>query len=302
MRLGLKQIFLSAAIASVSALEAHAQVEVTEAAGSAPRESHVDQRGDVATSQNEIETDVEGEYVLPPYSVNYFGVLFGPSVESPSSSQPTPQGNIDPELPLAVLNFLGLTYNMTDRYAITGTAYWAWRPVRGQILEMRDPFVRLSDSQLVVTDNFNLYADARVHFPITDTSRDSDMLTGLQSFLVATYMPPGSRFTLQSYLSARYNVFGSQGIGNDVELYAGPNVSYQITPTVAATLLYEMGANHFFGDDPFQMVNAGTDLQPGIRWDPSPRLSVNPYLNIFTGDKVTFASTSIGMTLAWQLL
>ena len=246
--------------------------------------------------------EAEKTGVLDQFSVNYYGVFYGPSIQDPSSYQPNSSGVIDRTLPLLVRNYMSLTYSLSKAIAVSATAPWVWKPVQNQELKAKDPYFRLADSELFSTDRFNLYGDARFHAPVTIESRDSDLLAGLQTFFIASYQVPGSRFTWASYFSARYNLYGSQGTGNDTVLYAGPNLAYQLTPTVALTTLYEMGASHIYKDRTFALNNDGTDLEPGIKWDIAKSVSLNPYFNFFTGNKVSLTSTSIGMTMSWQLL
>ena len=246
--------------------------------------------------------DFEKGGVLDQFSMNYYGVFYGPSIQDPSTFQPNSSGVIDHTLPLLVRNYMSLSYSVSKVIAVSATAPWVWKPVQNQELQAKDPYFRLADNELFSTDQFNLYGDARFHAPVTTESRNSDLLAGLQTFFIASYQVPGSRLTWASYFSARYNIFGSQGTGSDTVLYAGPNLAYQLTPSVSLTTLYEMGASHVYKDKIFALNNDGTDLEPGIKWDINKSVSVNPYLNFFTGNKVSLTSTSIGMTMSWQLL
>ena len=101
--------------------------------------------------------------------------------------------------------------------------------------------------------------------------------------------------------TARSNVFGKYGYGYDLELYLGPNVNYQISPTLLVTLLYEMRGSHTFGDKFGKLNSGGTDLQPGLTWDVTPHLMLNPYLNLLTGGKVNLSTTTFGLLANWNL-
>jgi hypothetical protein len=237
-----------------------------------------------------------------PISAYYFAILYGPALKDTSSFQPLPEGGPDSSRPVIVKNYGTLGYALNSDIGVSATAHWIWKPVQGHSLDMRDPYLRIAHNRLINFDNFNVYADVRVHFGVSNYSREDDLLTGIQAFQILTYTVPDTRLTLGSYISTRYNIFGKQGWGNDLELYVGPNLSYRISRTVALTLLYEMGSSHFFGDKPGYLTNDGTDLEPGILWDITPKLTINPYLNLYTGNKVTWDSTSIGMTMSWQLL
>ena len=249
---------------------------------------------DALAAENDKPTD--------PYSINYFGILYGPGLKNTSSYQATPTGEVDPNRPVLVKNYLALGYNFTPDLILAGTAYWLWKPLAGQQAYMRDPYLRLGYDGIVRTDSLDLYTDLRVHFAVSNDSRDQDMLAGIQSFQILSYILPNAKTTLFLYSSQRVNIFGKQGFGNDLELYLGPAVHYRVAPTVSLTLLYEMQANHVFGDKPFKFVNDGTDLEPGVSWDITQNLNVNPYLNFYPGNKMNFETTSFGMLMSWKLM
>jgi hypothetical protein len=249
-----------------------------------------------------IEPVTEGEEGLKKFNFNYFGILYGPSIQNPTSFQPSTDGTPDRDRPVILKNFLNLGYNVTDHVTVTGSGYWIWEPVMQHQTILQDPFLRVSHNSIFSTDQANLYGDFRVHFPVTSISRENDMKFGLQTVQVLTYAVGTTRLTLGAFGSARYNSFGGMGYGNDLELYAAPNLNYQITPTVALTVLYEMQTSHSFGERPFAFSNDGMDIEPGISWDIRPNLMVNPYLHFPVGKKATFSSTSFGMMLNWALI
>jgi hypothetical protein len=235
--------------------------------------------------------------------VNYYGIFYGPGVTSPSSFQPDPNGNPDPNRPLLYKNFLGVGYRLTNEIAITPTAYWQWIPVRGGQYAIQDPYVKLSHTALITSGGFNLYGDLRYHVPISDYSRSVDSKGGLQTVEVATYTPEGSRWTLGMFGSVRANFYGKQGLyaGNDFEVYAGPNVNYQMTPTLAAVVLYEYNLNHAYGDPNGALKDDGYDIQPGLNWDVSSTVLFNPYVNIYP-TSASLKSSSLGFLISWQPL
>ncbi len=237
-----------------------------------------------------------------PFSMYYYAAFYGPALQNPSSYQPTQTGQNDFNHPVIMKNFLGLGFNLSDTIAITPTAYWIWTPVQGQQVALQDPFLQISDSSLVSTDHFNLYCDLRYHFPVTSVSQQNRSYGGVQSFQSATYQIGTSRFSLGSYASERVNFYGLSGYGNDLELYVAPNATYQVSRNVALTLLYEMRTAHFNGDDPFAFSSDPFDLEPGLSWEVTPTLMLNPYVNLYPTGNLSLKSSSIGMLFSWQLM
>jgi hypothetical protein len=235
------------------------------------------------------------------FMANYFGIFYGPSVSDPSSFQPASDGTPDSSRPLLYKNFLGLGYRITNDISITPTAYWQWIPVRGGQYAIQDPYIKVAHNSLISSGGFNLYTDLRYHVPVSDYSRAANSMGGLQTVQVATYIPEGSRFTYGLFGSARVNFYGSGGYGNDTEIYAGPNVSYQMTPKLAGMLLFEYNLNHTYGDPNNTLRDDGYDFQPGLNWDVTSTILFNPYVNIYPAD-ASLKSTSLGFLISWQAL
>ncbi len=236
-------------------------------------------------------------------SLSYYGIFYGPSVARPGSSQPDSEtGKVNPEIPLLVRNYLTLSYDLADDYVMGGTLTWNWRPVYSQDLTLRDPYFKFGNGDLLKIPNLTWYADARVHFPTSTRSRMNDLLVALQTFHIVNYQLGSSPWALGTYASARYNHFGAAGVGNDVEFYLGPNIQLQVSSAVSLNLLYELGSAHPWGDEPYLLVDQGTDLQAGVSWNLSQKINLNPYLNFLTGRPFSWESTSLGMTLSWRLL
>lgn len=244
----------------------------------------------------------EGEEAPRRWSMDYFGIFYGPSLQKPNSYQPTPSGERDLSRPLELRNYLGASYRLSEAISVTPTLFWSWYPVHGHRLEMHDPFIRISHDRLIDTVSMNWYSDVRIHFPVTGPSRSRDLLAGVQMFHAWSWIVGDSPFTVSLYGSGRYNYFGKQGFGNDLELYIAPHVAYQALPNLAFTLLYEFGARHEFGQKAFQLEADGSDLEPGIRWHVTQSLMLNPYLNLYPAEGMSLRSTSVGFTVAWTIL
>jgi hypothetical protein len=256
---------------------------------------------DLVSSLGGGEAGGEGR-LLDRLSLQYFGLLYGPSVRNPSSYQPdVTSGREDRSRPLILKNSLGLAYEVSDQVSVTPTLCWIWQPVLRHETTIEDPFLKVAHSSLFSYGNLNLYADARIHFPVSRLSKENQQMWGAQSVQVLTYEVENSRLTLGLYGAERYNLIRQQsGQGNDLELYVAPNLSYQVHPRVALTLIYEIRNSHTFGERAFLLQNDAMDIEPGVSWDVTPHLMVNPYLHIPTKGS-GLASTSVGMLMSWNL-
>ena len=282
--------------------------EVARAAGEnqqqIPVEASPQNPGGVGELPDEVSESVaeEGSEIEKQININYFGIFYGPALQGTNSYQPAPGGQSDRDLPVILKNFLNVGHNLSEMVTVTATAYWVAQPVLDKNLEFQDPFVRASYNSILHWRGFNLYGDVRGHVPATAVSQQNDLVFGLQTFQALTYGVPESRFLYGLYASERRNFFGNEGYGNDVELYFALNMNYQFAPTLTTTLLFEVQRNHAYGDFRKGFYDNGTDIQPGISWDITPQIMVNPYLNILLGQSVSLRSTSVGMMMSWTLL
>jgi hypothetical protein len=235
--------------------------------------------------------------------LNYYGIYYGSSITNPNRYQSGPYTQKDQGRPVFLKNFVTAGYDINDRYAIAATGYFTYTPsAPTQQFAMQDPSVRIANNSILNIGGFNWYGDARIHFAVSDASRLNDLLVGFQTFHYFSYTMDNSRWSPGIYASARYNHFGKLGSGNDLDLYFAPAVNYSISDSVALTFLYELGATHSYGDDVGVLDNQGTDFQPGVLWHITPSLEVNPYLNVYTGGRISLDNTSFGMTLSWMML
>lgn len=234
--------------------------------------------------------------------MNYFGLFYGPSVQNPTSYQPS--GNAEPDYnnPVLLKNFFGVGYYVADSIHVSGNAYWTWQPVLDHETQMMDPFLKIAHNSIVREGNFNLYGDVRFHIPASMTSRQNDLKGGIQTVQAATYSLGQTGFQLGLVGSARANSFGGSGFGNDMELYLAPNLYFQVLRNLSVTVMYEMNSSHAFGEKAFSFYNGGSDFEPGVSWDITQQVTLNPYLHIPVGTQPLPTSTSFGMMFNWLLV
>ncbi len=254
--------------------------------------------GQSRSRYSEVVADEDGG---SPWSAWYFGLFFGPSVTNPTARyQPGFNGALDPSRPVVLKNYLNLGYALGDSIQMAVTAPWTMSLIDNETFVPRDPSFRISHASIMSSGSFNLYGDVRLFFPVSSQSRAEDLLFAMQTFVFPSVETGDWMFSVWG--SARANFFGKQGFGNDLELYLGPNASLQVSPKVAVTLLYEMGASHVFGARPFDFVSDGTGLQPGVSWDINENVNVSPFLNIPITQAPSLDTTSIGASLWWRLI
>lgn len=226
----------------------------------------------------------------------YFGVLYGPPIQSISALQGR-DGT-----PLNIRNFLSWSTRIDPETKLGITASWNWRPVFGQDLTLRDPFLKIAKPSAWSSGDLEWYTDLRLHLPVTAASRQRDLWLGIQSFNSFDWST--SQGGAGIYASVRYNQLGALGVGDEWEFYVAPHVHWQALSNVSVGALLEWG-----GGAPFEAESAGIifsdgfSLEPGISWDVTRRLNLSPYLDIPLGstqENGLPTQTTLGLTGSWR--
>ncbi len=237
------------------------------------------------------------------FGLNLYSIFYGPGVRDLGSTYQTTANGEQSSVPLLFRNFVTASYALGEGLGVSATQYFLYVPVQGTQFAYRDPYLRIySENLLTENSPVNWYADLRAHLPLSSNSRASDLIVGVQTYQTLAYPVPGTELTLGLTGSARLNIYGNQGGGNDLEFYAGPNLSYQALPNLAFTLIYDAGASHVLGEPSVSFVNDGNDLQPGVSWDVTPHINVSPFVNIYTGKNTSLRGSYLGMTMSVIML
>jgi hypothetical protein len=245
----------------------------------------------------------------------YFGVYRGGAVGDPGNSyQPDINGNAGPDAGAQSLeNYVTLGYKPAKDWMVGIVSHFFYNgaaaPDQNGTGEQLNAGFQVMNPQFVISkakliDRGELKVKGYLYAEIPVTHYDyigqtgHDMATSIAPTANITYDFRDSRFSVGTYTYIRGYVPGSSS-PDDLRTYrfvAAPYGNYQITPTVAATMWVDLIDIRRHGGSPFfsayGMVSEEGDIEPGINWDVVPgKLSVNPILNIYTGNP-TLASTS----------
>ncbi|MEO5969610.1 MAG: hypothetical protein ABIQ95_06755 [Bdellovibrionia bacterium] len=236
--------------------------------------------------------------------LNYTGLYKGsPLNDLGNSRQPTSAGDIDLSSPQSVESLLTIGYKVKPDVVVGVVGHFLYFPVgnpvgTGQNMQMLDPMLLVQKNNLINSGGFRLHGKVLVYLPLTanDTLRRNKLATAISPTLTASYDVPNTPLTLAAYGFVRgYVPTGEEGDGAlTYKLYFAPNLSYQLSKTVAATLWVDLISASRFRGTPF-LTGMGTDtvdVQPGISWDITKSININPVLNIYPSNP-TLASTSI---------
>jgi predicted porin len=223
-----------------------------------------------------------------------------------SPYQPTTQGFDDQTNPAGVMNYAAAGYKLTPDITVSGVAEWFYTPFKGGDYTWADPFIKFKDVAIWKNSEWNFGSDARIYLPATNTSQQEGLVMQFRVSPSLSYTPTGSRFTFGLYgyvWTYMYGQYASPAVGSSstphyFDLYVQPNISYQLTPTLALTGIYEAyGHQEVEGTPPFVDTQDPTDFQFGVSWDLTKWLNFAPYVQVYPGS-FSWSSTSMGAYLA----
>jgi hypothetical protein len=262
-----------------------------------------------AASGSSVATEQESalDWMRNNMTVSYTNWFYGSSANDPlNGSMPGKDGKESEEYtPINMVNRATLGFKTSATTVLSANYESTFQATGKREYVNVDPFLRFQKSKLMEQGRFSLDADLRFYAPVEKKGIAQGRLATVRSTQYFKYSPPASRasFVLTTYVKGRAHRSGRKEKAQDLEVYAGPEVDYQITPNLKAMVLYEMAAQHMRKDDTTAgLINKGTDLEPGIVWDISKNVSLNPYLNITTGERINMGTTTVNAVLSVALI
>ncbi len=279
-----------------------------------------------ATSTSTQNVNTVAPRLLDKIAVTYVNAFSGPAVTSLGSNFQASKldGTTDLGSPLLFENTLGATYKLTDHIKVGPTFYWQYKTGgQNNLLMGGDSYVKASHNALITQGTYTMTGEARYYVPITEASRDKRSMGSVRLIQNQNYDIPNTKWSVGVYTFVQkyfYNQYeagkGFKGTAPwSLRAYVGPSVTYAITDSVQASLLYEATSRLRFGKSVFsgwENPNVGdalsdprapsTDIEPSVNWDITKSISLNPYLDIPVSGRVALDTTTINANFIWKLL
>jgi len=196
-----------------------------------------------------------------------------------------------------------LGYKLSSDVSLSGTFRYISQETVGKGGTLKDSWLALSHGHAIQRGNFNSAFELRAYLPISDASQAANKITAFRFNQNSNFTFGDLTAGVYSYI--RYDVVGNTGGAGTQQLYlyAAPNAAYQLSKTVAATMWIDLAqyekdiktANNSIYYD------GGVDIEPGVSWDITPNINVNPYINFFPGN-ARADSTTINMIISAKVL
>ena len=238
-----------------------------------------------------------------------FAYGYGPALSNFGGTQ-TPadgaNGTVDNSHAMYFDNSVIAGYKIDPHNTIGGAFNFAYQPVLGGKLTLEDPAIRLTQKDLIKTDSFSMTELNYVYLPVSTKSQNANKMTQLRGIQLTNWEPvKGSRWTLQTWSSERYNVYNAYATNansrTDWDLYFAPVPTYAITPALQFVTPIEFEATHTIGNSLTSWDYATFDVEPGLSWDINSHITINPYFNIYPGN-FNLDATSFGVNIFASIL
>lgn len=195
---------------------------------------------------------------------------------------------------------LTLAYLFTKAIGAGVEIPFFYLPGQKTAFEIGDVGLKVFNKKLIATQNFSLYGNILIQAITSDYSRSLGQQVGLKTTPYFRYNIPGSRFSYGAWTEAKAYVGAVKG--KAFKLWAAPHLDYQISPKVSAILQYEIESDHMVGKPGvMNFTTYQADFTPGIAYFITPKVMINPYLQIFTTEKIALDRTGLGAIITASL-
>ena len=232
--------------------------------------------------------------------LNYFATYHGAPLDNPLRSTGVTNIGTQSSQGLYLDSEITTAYMFTKDFGIGPDIPFQLYGVRGEGVTMGDFGVKAVDFHTVNYNGLHINTNLYFQLPTSPYSQSRNLKYGIKSTPSVRYDFRASRFSIGSWNEIKDYVGVTAGAA--FKLYSLPYLSYQLTPTLSAVIGYEMETHHNVGVSGFSFTSYETDLQPGISWLITPKVVFNPYVQIFTGNNITFDSTAVGAVISATVL
>jgi hypothetical protein len=260
-------------------------------------------------SQSQANSKTLYERVAEKGILNYFGVYRGAGLNDPGNGfTPLPDGTLDASSPQSIENVVtaGYKFNKDTSLAILAHFYYYPGPKPANTssgFQNLDPIIQFEQKNLINSNGLKLTGRLWFEIPVSSYDRPlpANNLTAITTTGILSYDVGKTGLTvgLWGYLRGYIASASTPDTARSYKIYLAPNVNYQFSKKVAATLWVDLIQATRNGNTGFisGMTNDNMDVQPGINWDITKNISLNPYFNIYPGN-LTLKATSFQANLS----
>jgi len=239
--------------------------------------------------------------ILDQIYVNDFTILHGPNIANVTSSyQADHNGKPSTTAGVNFDNEITTAYLFNQNLGIGPDIPFLWVPVMGQGFILGDLGIKGFERNVISSNGFSLYVGAYLQAPTSVASQARNMTFGAKITPALRYVVPHSRFTLSLWTEEKE--YAGVTSGKTFRLYASPAIAYQLSPKFSLNLGYEQDMQHFVGDPGMSFSTYQSDFMPGVIWNVSKQVMLNPYLQAFTTTGWSANTLAVGAMVSATVL
>jgi hypothetical protein len=264
-------------------------------------------RSSAASSGSDGSVQSQASSALDHLYLNYFGTFNGPGLTSFDNTHSLDNKGLTNTSTKTAYGHINFDSEITAAYLITKdigvgpVVPFIFYPTQGYGAVLGDLGVKAFDKHLVSTPNLGVYANLILQVPSSDLSKANQMDFAIKTTPSFRYYLRDSRFAVGAWTEAKAYL-GVKDRIKSFKLYADPYLNYQLTGPLSLNLGFEIEADHFAGvDGAFAFKTVKTDLQPGLVYMISPKIILNPFIQFFTYDQLSFDRAALSATLTASL-
>jgi hypothetical protein len=235
--------------------------------------------------------------------VNYFATVHGTPLSDISSPYSLDHNGQKSKSPYDAINFdseLTAAYMVNPDIGLGATVPFILTPVRGQGMTLGDVGFKTVTKNLLNMNGVKVFGSLYLQAPTSKGSRDRGMDYAVKSTPAIRYSIPNSRFTIGSWNELKW--YAGVDYGKTFKLFTLPYINYSLTRSFSLNLGYEFETDHMKNNSMLNFTTYESDIQPGVVWFVTPKVMVNPYLQIFTGQKITSDRMALGAVVSATVL
>lgn len=261
-------------------------------------------------AQTQANTQSVYERIADKAILNYYGVYRGSSLNDPGGAlTPLGDGTLDTSGPQSIESLVTLGYKFNKDTTASIIAHFYYYPGikpdgTSEGFQNLDPIIQFERKNLINSNGLKLTGRLGFELPLSGYDRlvSAKDLTAVTATGILSYDVPKTSLTvgLFGYIRGYIPTASTPDDARTYKLYVAPNMNYQISPTVAATLWVDLvqatrngNAPGFIGG----LQGDYVDIQPGINWDITKNISLNPFFNIYPAN-LTLKATSFQAALS----
>ena len=220
--------------------------------------------------------------------------------EFDSSRAMTNKGKLGKQSSVNFDNELGVGYHVTEHLGVGAVVPFLVVPAStADNFILGDAGVKISHHDTVNWRGLRINTNLILQAPTSDYSKARHQKLGIKTTPSIRYDIPNSDFTVGSWNEVKQYV-GVQS-GANLKVWTLPYVKYHASRSVDLQLAYELDMRHV-AHYPAKLTNYQHDLQPGVIWKITKKVSVNPYLQFFDLGSIRTANTGFGTIVSAALL